>query len=103
MLQSLKKIFGVGPKADYKQLVKSGAKIIDVRTKREYAAGHIEGSVNIPLNELMEGVKKLNKNTVLITCCASGARSASAKVTLGSAGFTKVYNGGGWTSLENKI
>lgn len=103
MLNSFKKIFGLGAKTNYKQLLKSGAKIIDVRTKREYASGHIEGSVNIPLNELSEGVKKLHKDSVIITCCASGARSASAKVTLGSAGFKKVYNGGGWTSLENKI
>ncbi|HEY4629318.1 MAG TPA: rhodanese-like domain-containing protein, partial [Flavobacterium sp.] len=39
----------------------------------------------------------------IITCCASGMRSASAKSILKSSGFTKVYNGGGWSSLKNKI
>jgi len=103
MLNSLKKIFGLGKQSNYKQLLKSGARIVDVRTRREYSAGHIKGSVNIPLNELTEGVKKINKDTVIITCCASGARSASAKFTLGSAGFKEVHNGGGWMSLEKNL
>ena len=45
----------------------------------------------------------INKNQVIITCCASGMRSASAKSYLKSAGYQQVYNAGSWYSLKNKI
>lgn len=103
MLNTIKNIFGIGPSADFKELVKNGAQIIDVRTRGEYASGHVKGSINIPLNELSSNIKKLKKDKPIITCCASGMRSASAKSTLQSLGFTEVHNGGGWMSLNGKI
>lgn len=104
MINTIKNIFGMGPKTDYKELVKNGAQIIDVRTRGEYSSGHVRGSVNIPLNELQSAAaKKINKNKPVITCCASGMRSASAKATLQSMGYTEVYNGGGWMSLNGKL
>lgn len=104
MLQSLKNLFGFGPKSDYKTLVKQGAEIIDVRTKGEFLSGHIKGSKNIPLNTLSSNLKQLkDKNKVYILCCASGMRSGSAKSILKSYGYKEVYNGGGWQSLQNKL
>ncbi len=103
MIASLKSLFGLGPKTDYAQLKKDGAQIVDVRTKGEYATGHIKGSVNIPLDSLNKNLKKLNKTKPVVTCCASGMRSASAKGILKSNGFNEVHNGGGWTSLERKL
>lgn len=103
MIQLLKNIFGIGPKADLKELVKKGAQIIDVRTKGEFQGGHIRGSVNIPLQEIPGRLSKIKKDKPVITCCASGMRSASAKSILKSNGFSEVYNGGGWMSLQNKI
>lgn len=103
MIQLLKNIFGIGPGVDYSELVKSGAQIIDVRTKGEYQSGHIHGSVNIPLQSLQNNLSKIKKDRPVITCCASGMRSASAKSILKSNGFTQVHNGGGWMSLQNKI
>ena len=101
---SLKKIFGFGPATDYSELVKQGAIILDVRSKGEYASGHIKGSINIPVEQLSKNLNKLkDKNQHIITCCASGMRSASAKSILTSKGFGEVYNGGGWMSLQNKI
>ena len=44
-----------------------------------------------------------DKNRPIITCCASGARSAMAKRLLKSQGYTQVYNGGGWNRLQSKI
>ncbi|MFT3751388.1 MAG: rhodanese-like domain-containing protein [Paludibacter sp.] len=88
MIDTLKKLLGISPKVNLADLVKEGAMIIDVRTKGEYAAGHINGSVNIPLDNLAGKMNKLkNKNNVIITCCASGARSASAKGILTSQGL----------------
>ncbi|MBL7831752.1 MAG: rhodanese-like domain-containing protein [Saprospiraceae bacterium] len=104
MLQAIKNLLGLGPKTDFAALVKSGAVIVDVRTINEYNSGHIKGSVNIPLNNLSGHARKLKeKGKPIITCCASGMRSASAKSILISAGLQDVYNGGGWQSLQAKM
>ena len=92
-----------GSRVDYAQLVKDGALILDVRTPGEYAGGHIKGSKNIPLQSLQQHLGKIPKDKVIITCCASGMRSGSAKSMLISNGFKDVHNGGGWMSLRGKI
>ena len=102
MLGFFKKLFG-GSSVDYKELVKNGAQIIDVRTPAEYNGGHIKGSKNVPLQSLNQNLGKINKNKPVITCCESGARSAAAKSILKNSGFTEVYNGGGWSSLKSKL
>lgn len=103
MLNALKNLLGFGPKVDYAELVKQGAVILDVRSKREYQGGHIKGSVNISVETLGKNLKKLKKDKPIITCCASGMRSGSAKNILKSNGFAEVHNGGNWMSLRNKI
>jgi len=103
MFNAIKNIFGL-EKTDYSELVKNGAIILDVRSKEEFNSGHIKGSVNIPVNTLQNNLSKLkDKNKPIITCCASGMRSASAKSILKNNGYTDVHNGGGWISLNNKI
>ncbi|MFM6947097.1 MAG: rhodanese-like domain-containing protein [Flavobacteriales bacterium] len=97
----LKKLFG-GTSVDLKALVQQGAMIIDVRTPAEFKGGHVKGAVNIPLQSLQANFSKIPKNKTIITCCASGMRSGSAKSLLKAAGYT-VHNGGGWTSLKSKI
>ena len=104
MLSLIKKILGIGPKVDLFQLVKEGAIILDVRTKGEYGSGHIRGSINIPVEQLPKNLNKFkDKKRTIITCCASGMRSYSAKGILTSNGFVSVYNGGSWQSLNNKL
>jgi phage shock protein E len=104
MINTLKKLFGLGPAVNYAELVKNGATILDVRSKSEYAGGHIKGSINISVDTLRSNLGKLkDKNKTIITCCASGMRSSSAKSILASNGYTQVYNGGGWYSLQNKL
>ena len=104
MLATLKQLLGFGPKTDFAELKKNGAIILDVRSKSEFAAGHIKNSINIPLDALQQNLNKLkNKKTPIITCCASGNRSGMAKRILTSKGYDQVYNGGGWRSLNNKI
>ena len=103
MLDLIKNLFGV-EKTNYEQLIKKGAIILDVRSKGEYAGGHIKGSINISVDQLASNLHKLkDKTKPVITCCASGMRSASAKSILKANGFTEVHNGGGWMSLQNKI
>ena len=94
----LKLIFG--KKVDLQEIVSNGAVIVDVRTKGEYQSGHLRNSINIPVDNLLQNLKKLKKDKPIITCCASGARSASARSILKSNGFDQVYNGGSWYSLR---
>lgn len=103
MINALKILFGFGTNVDYAELVKQGAIILDVRGKREFQSGHVKGSINIPVDILINNLSKLKKDTPIITCCASGMRSASAKGILKSNGFLEVHNGGGWSSLQNKL
>ncbi len=104
MLDTIKKLLGFGPAVNFADLMKQGATIVDVRTKGEYANGHIRGSINIPVDSLAGNLIKLkDKDKPLITCCASGMRSASAKSILKSKGYTNVHNGGPWNSLQHKI
>ena len=82
MFEAIKYLLG-SEKTDYAKLIKEGALILDVRSTGEYAGGHIRGSVNIPVNNLESNLHKLqDKNKPIITCCASGARSASANSIL---------------------
>ena len=104
MINTIKKLLGLGPKVNYSELVSRGAVIVDVRSKGEYSGGHIKGSLNIPLDQLRSNLVKLkDKSKPVITCCASGMRSASAKAILKAEGYQEVYNGGGWYGLQSKL
>ena len=76
--------------------------IIDVRTPAEFHAGNVNGSINIPLQEIekkIDEVKGLPQPIVL--CCASGARSGAATQFLKSKGID-CTNAGSWVNLVNK-
>ena len=104
MFAAIKKLLGWGPKADLAKLVRDGALIVDVRSPAEFKSGHIRGSVNIPVDSLAANLGKLpDKNRPVITCCASGMRSALAKNILRSNGFAEVHNGGSWAGLQRRI
>lgn len=100
MFETIKKLFGGGTKVDLGQLIRNGATIVDVRTPGEYAGGHINGSLNIPLNNLSGQMSKIKKDKPVITICASGMRSRAARSTLLANGYTEVYNGGSWYNLK---
>ena len=95
---------GFGTKTNaVQEYVQKGAIILDVRTPSEFKDGHIKGSKNIALQTLngqVETIKKWNKP--IIACCKSGMRSAQATSILKQNGIDCI-NGGGWTSLENKL
>ncbi len=79
--------------AKAKELVKSGAKLVDVRSPGEFQSGHIPGAVNIPLGSLASEVRSLgDKDRPVVLYCASGTRSAMARSTLKGQGFSQVYN-----------
>lgn len=104
MIESLKKLFGSKKEVDYREMINDGAVILDVRTKREFEGGHIKSSINVPGDTLPSYLPNLtDKSQTIITCCASGVRSGLAKRTLEKHGYSNVYNGGGWNSLNSKL
>jgi rhodanese-related sulfurtransferase len=82
-------------------LKRKGALVLDVRTAGEYAGGHLKGSRNIPLGALTARLGELKTGKIILTCCASGARSASAQAILLKAGFKEVHNAGPWQTLRD--
>ncbi len=80
-------------------LMNQGGQIVDVRSEVEFAYGHKDGSINIPLGVLKNRMKELDNTKPIILCCASGSRSGLAKRTLMANGFKDVHNAGTWKSL----
>ena len=79
--------------AEAHRLVSSGAKLVDVRSPGEFAGGHLDGAVNIPVDQLGARLGALwAKDKPIIVYCASGARSAMAKRTLQGKGYASVRN-----------
>lgn len=81
-------------------LLKAGAVVVDVRSRSEFASGSSRGSINIPLDELPRGLKKLDRSKPVILCCASGSRSALAERMLRQVGFEQVVNAGSWVNIS---
>ena len=97
--------FGLGnsDKEKVSEYLQNEAVVIDVRTPAEFADGHVEGSVNIPLGIIankIETIKKYNKQ--IITCCRSGARSGTAANILNNNGIDTI-NGGPWQNVAQAV
>ena len=88
---------GGGKFAEYvEQAKKDGIALLDVREPDEFAEGHIEGAVNIPLGNIQAAEQHFpDKSTKIYVHCLSGGRSASAVESLESMGYADVTNIGG--------
>lgn len=74
--------------------------LLDTRTPGEYARGHIEGFVNIPVDELRERMNILNHHKPVYVICQSGLRSYIACRLLEGNGFTTYNFTGGYRYYE---
>lgn len=74
--------------------------LVDVRTPQEYAEGTVEGSTNIPLNEIEQRLAEFKDKGQIVVFCRSGSRSAQAEAILRKHGFTNVVNGGSWQQVR---
>lgn len=70
----------------------SSIHVVDVRTPGEYAAGHLTGAENVPVDVLASTAASWDRNTPLLVYCATGARSAQAVQELQSLGFKTIYH-----------
>jgi len=66
--------------------------IIDSRTKEEYEFGHIEGAVNIPVDELRSRLNEIQKDKKIVVYCAVGLRGYLSARILMQHGYDNVYS-----------
>jgi rhodanese-related sulfurtransferase len=80
--------------------------IIDVREPDEYAAGHIDSAINIPLHELLDNLAQLpeSKTMPILLYCHTQKRATHALVVLRELGYTNIFNlEGGWEAYEEWV
>ena len=82
--------------------ISSGALIVDVRTPEEFAQGHFPGAINIPHEQIVEGLRsrQIEASEPVILYCRSGNRSGKAERALHAEGYVSARNAG---SLDNLL
>ena len=77
--------------------------VVDVRTRVEYEQGHVPGSINIPLNEVVEReAEVIALPESILFCCLSGGRSGQATAYFQGKGLD-CENGGGWLEVKYRL
>ena len=78
--------------------LKSGALVIDVRSRGEFSSGHLPNAINLPLDEIEIALPRRvqDKGHVLLLHCQSGMRSGVAKRRLKSMGYSRAFNLGSY-------
>ncbi len=72
--------------------------VVDVRERDEYAAGHVPGTVNIPMSQVQQRFDEFDRDTPLYLICATGNRSGYLATALARAGFEAINVAGGTLS-----
>ncbi len=96
-------MFGNSNAPQLANIIQQGAFLVDVRTPQEFAAGHIKGSVNIPLDRVSSQIAKFKGKDTIVVFCRSGNRSGEAKRILEKNGIQNVYNGGSWGNVKQHV
>ena len=79
-----------------------GALVVDVRTKGEFEQRRVEGAINLPLDQVVEGIRStVSDDSQVILChCESGGRSAIAVARLRRAGYANAFNLGSYKRAD---
>lgn len=98
----------VGKLDAFKEMMESADPLlIDVREESEYADGHIEGAINIPIRTLAQNLDKIPTDVPVMVYCASGHRAGMATSALRTLGYDNVraYPPGwkGWTGADEPV
>lgn len=78
--------------SEVRDLVESGAMIVDAREPKEYKDGHIKDAINIPLSEFRDRLDEIPHNVPVYVHCLSSQRSYNMVRALGNLGYTNIYN-----------
>lgn len=92
----------VVPVSQAEQLLDDGARLVDVRTPEEFAAGHLDGAVNVDFEagDFPERIAELPREETYVVYCASGNRATGAVEAMADLGIERVVNGGGYHDLR---
>lgn len=103
MIKKFIKLFFGSPKEDLLSRIRQDAYLVDVRNPDEYKIGHVPGSVNIPLSQILASLESFKNKKQIIVFCRSGARSKMAIEILRAQGIQNITNGGGWESVARTV
>jgi len=95
----------VGPQQAVMLINRKDAVVVDIRDKKEFDAGHIVDSINIPLAKLKQRVSELkkHKDKPVLVVCKLGQHSGDAAKTLEEAGHSEVIRlSGGVTEWKSQ-
>ncbi|MDA3950691.1 MAG: rhodanese-like domain-containing protein [Spirochaeta sp.] len=85
------------PEEEIHRDLAAGATVVDVRTPGEFAAGHADGAINIPLNEVARRADEFTAfSQPVLLCCRTGRRSGGATLILRRRGIGAVKNAGAY-------
>lgn len=84
------------------QALRDGATILDIRTTEEFATGHLNGVLHVPLQELLTELPRIPRDKPVVTCNADDAMSATAAEMLVAHGFV-AFDGGGQDHLARLL
>lgn len=110
LLERVRRLFGGAPDdgrlrptvnaARALDLVKDGATLVDVRESSEWKSGHAPRAVHIPLGQIDQGARRLQKSRPVVVVCASGMRSRTAAKQLRSLGYEATSVSGGMAAWQ---
>jgi rhodanese-related sulfurtransferase len=83
-----------------KELVESGAALVDVREDYEYEAGHIAGSRHVVFSELTAAADSIDRDRPVVFYCRVGNRSGVAKEAFRAAGYDARHMAGGLVAWD---
>jgi rhodanese-related sulfurtransferase len=93
---------GAAPTVDsagaHRLVEQDGGVLVDVRRPKEYAEGHVQGAINIPVGEIADRLDELPRDRPIVVYCRSGGRAAKAMKLLNENGFDKVQSLGGMSN-----
>ena len=82
--------------------IKNGGQLIDVRTAEEYTAGHIDGAINLSLQDIQAGtMPTAAKDKPIYVYCHSGNRAGQAATILKAAGYKNIIDLGAITHVQS--
>ncbi len=80
---------------ELKDLQSQGVVVVDIRTEKEYAAGHIPGvsnNIDYTQEDFLRNMDVFDKSKPIVIHCARGGRSGKASILLQEAGFLKIFD-----------
>jgi phage shock protein E len=83
-------------------MIQNGALLVDVRTEKEFADGHVDGAVNIEWDKTDDLIATIgdDKQRQVVFYCRSGNRAGKAKAAMEGKGYKHVFNATGFSALR---